>query len=124
MLVRCLAAGLRSTGRSPLFCTARDGVMGKTLSWPGGNRLAVWVKPRAGRDEVLGLREGALHVALAAPPLEGQANVALVRFLAKALGVRPRQVEIVSGQHSRHKIVRIAEIAPEELRRRVEEALQ
>ena len=98
--------------------------MGKTLSWPGGNTLAVWVKARAGRDALLGLREGALHIALAAPPVEDRANEALVRFLAQALGVRSRQVELVGGRHSRHKLVRIAEIAPEELRRRVEEALQ
>lgn len=97
--------------------------MGKTLSWPGGNTLAVWVKARAGRDAILGLREGALHIALAASPVEERANEALVRFLARVLGVRPRQVELVGGRHSRHKLVRIVDIDPDELRRRVEEAL-
>ena len=97
--------------------------MGKPLSWPGEDTLVVWVKPRAGRNAVLGLREGALHVALTAPPVEGQANQALIRFLAEALKVRPRQVQIVAGGHSRHKVVRITELAPEELRRRVEALL-
>jgi len=81
----------------------------------------VWVKPRARRDQVIGLREGALHVSLSAPPVEGRANEALVRFLADVLDVRRWQVEIVSGLRSRHKIVRVTDIAPVELRGRLEE---
>jgi uncharacterized protein (TIGR00251 family) len=96
----------------------------KALNWLGENSFPVWVKPRAGRNQVIGLREGALHVSLTAPPVEGQANEALVRFLAQVLAVRPRQVDIVSGQHSRHKIIRISEIAPEELRQRVAAMLE
>ena len=81
----------------------------------------MWVKPRARRDQVIGLREGALHVSLSAPPVEGRANEALVRFLADVLDVRRWQVEIVSGLRSRHKIVRVTDIAPVELRGRLEE---
>jgi len=84
----------------------------------------VWVKPRAGRDQVIGLREGALHVALKAPPVEGRANQALLRFLAEVLEVRPGQVALVSGERSRHKVVRISGLAPEELRRRLEAVLR
>ena len=96
----------------------------KPLNWVSDNAVAVWVKPRAGRNQVVGTREGALHVALTAPPVEGKANEALVRFLAEVLDVRPRQVEIVAGEHSRHKIVRIVDLAPDELRRRVDAALE
>ena len=71
----------------------------------------------------MGLREGALHVALAAPPVEGKANEALVRLLADVLDVRQGQVEIVSGERSRHKTVRISGIAPQELHRRVDAAI-
>ena len=95
----------------------------KALNWIGADSFAVWVKPRAGRNKVVGLREGALHVALAAPPVEGQANEALIKFLAELLGLRKRQVAIVAGDHSRHKVVRIAEVAPDELRRRVDQLL-
>lgn len=95
----------------------------KPLNWIGDNAFAVWVKPRAGRNQVVGVREGALHVALAAPPVDGKANDALVRFLAELLGVRQRQVEIVAGEHSRHKIVRINEVGPADLRRRVEQII-
>jgi uncharacterized protein (TIGR00251 family) len=92
----------------------------KPLNWVGDNTFAVWVKPRASRNQVIGIREGTLHVALTAPPVEGKANDALVRFLAELLDVRQRQVEIVTGERSRHKIVRVSEVAPDELRRRVE----
>lgn len=96
----------------------------KALNWLGDDAFPVWVKPRAGRNRVIGLREGALHVALNAPPVEGRANEALVRFLAEVLEVRQSQVEIVSGERSRHKVVRIAGLAPEELRRRLGKVLQ
>jgi uncharacterized protein (TIGR00251 family) len=95
----------------------------KTLNWIGDNSFPVWVKPRARRTQVVGIREGALHVALTAPPVEGKANEALMKFLASMLDVRQGQVEIVSGARSRYKVIRISGIAPEELRRRVEAAL-
>jgi len=95
----------------------------KSLKWIGDNGFAVWVKPRARRNKVVGLREGALHVALTAPPVEGKANDALIRFLAKLLDIRQRQVEIVAGARSRHKIVRISEIAPKELHQRIGQVL-
>ena len=92
----------------------------KGLKWLRDDTFAVWVKPRAGRERIVGLRDGALHLALKAPPVEGRANEALVRFLAKRLGVRRSQVEIISGLRSRHKVVRVAGLDPQELRRRVE----
>ncbi|MGB9722359.1 MAG: DUF167 domain-containing protein [Chloroflexia bacterium] len=96
----------------------------KALNWLGEDTFPVWVKPRAGRSQVLGLREGALHIALNAPPVEGRANEALVGFLAEVLGVRRAQVTILSGERSRHKVVRVAGLAAEELRQRLEEVLR
>lgn len=96
----------------------------KTLNWIGEDTLPVWVKPRAAHNQVIGLRQGALHVQLKAPPVEGKANEALVRFLAEVLDLRPWQVEIVSGLKSRRKVVRFAEVAPEVLHRRVQELLR
>ena len=95
----------------------------KALNWIGERSFAVWVKPRSSRSRLIGVREGALHVALTAPPVEGKANEALVRFLADLLGVRQNQVEIVSGEHSRSKIVRIVGLAPAELRERLADVL-
>jgi len=95
----------------------------KALNWIGERSFAVWVKPRASRNQVMGIREGALHVALNAPPVEGKANAALIRFLAELLGVRQRQVEIVSGERSRSKVVRVTGLDTAELHERLEKVL-
>jgi uncharacterized protein (TIGR00251 family) len=63
----------------------------------------VRVTPRGGRDAIAGWQDGALRVRLAAPPVEGRANEALVRFLARAAGLPPRSVRLVSGATSRDK---------------------
>lgn len=72
-----------------------------------GVRIRVRVTPRAGRDQIDGLREGALRVRLAAPPVEGRANEALVRLLARALGLPPRDVRVVRGETAREKLIEI-----------------
>ena len=59
----------------------------------------------------MGVREGALRVRLQAPPVDGAANEALVRFLANELGVATRQVRIVSGFGSRNKVVEVDIVA-------------
>ncbi len=76
-------------------------------TFDGGARIAVRVAPRASRDAIVGVHDGALKVALTAPPVEGAANVALVRLLAKALGVAKGDVRLVQGDRSRDKIVEI-----------------
>jgi len=73
-----------------------------------GVTIAVQVVPRARRNQVEGPHGDALRVRVAAPPVEGAANEALLSFLAERLGVRARQVGIVSGAHTRHKRVHIA----------------
>jgi hypothetical protein len=69
--------------------------------------FSVRVQPRASKDELAGERAGALLVRLTAPPLEGAANSALVRLLARALGVPPSAVEILRGESGRNKLVRV-----------------
>lgn len=64
--------------------------------------------PRAGRSGVAGMRDGALLVRLAAAPVDGAANAELISVLAKALGLPKQSVEIVTGDRSRSKRVRIA----------------
>ncbi|MFI5008332.1 MAG: DUF167 domain-containing protein [Solirubrobacterales bacterium] len=76
----------------------------------GGVTLKVRVQPRASRDALGGEREGALVVRLTAPPVEGAANEALVRFLGKALDVAPSAVRIVGGATGRNKLVTVAGI--------------
>ena len=72
-----------------------------------GVTIAVRVVPRARHTAVAGLHGDALKIRLAAPPVEGAANKALVAFLADALGVCKRDIHLVSGERSRHKLVRI-----------------
>jgi uncharacterized protein (TIGR00251 family) len=74
---------------------------------PDDVELAVLVQPRASRTRVVGEHDGLLKIQLAAPPVEGEANAALVEFLGKLLGVPRRQVELVSGDASRRKRVTV-----------------
>lgn len=74
----------------------------------GTVRLRVRVQPRASRTEIVGEHDGALKVRLAAPPVDGDANRELVRFVAKALGLAPSHVRLVSGASSRSKTLEIA----------------
>jgi uncharacterized protein len=75
---------------------------------PGAVELAVLVQPRASRTRVVGEHDGRLKLQLAAPPVEGEANAALLEFLARRLGLPRRQVTLVAGDTSRRKQVRIA----------------
>lgn len=69
--------------------------------------LTVRVIPRASKTEFAGERGGALVVRVAAPPVEGAANDALIEFFARHYGVPRRAVRIVGGEHSRVKRVEI-----------------
>ena len=85
-----------------------------------GATLRVRVKPRAGRDAIEGVREGALSVRLTAPPIEGEANNALARLLGKAARVAPSSVKILRGASSREKVLRFEGLSADELRARLE----
>lgn len=73
----------------------------------GAVTFAVKVVPRASRNEIVGVEGDALKIRLHAPPVEGQANEALIVFLAETLGVRRAQIEIVTGHLARRKVVRV-----------------
>lgn len=73
----------------------------------GAVTFAVKVVPRASRNEIAGVEGDALKIKLTAPPVEGKANEALIKFLAELLKVSRSQIEIVSGEKSKHKMVRV-----------------
>jgi len=79
--------------------------------------LTLHVQPGAKRSEVTGLHGEALRLRLAAPPIEGRANEALLRFIAELFDVPLRQVELRQGGQSRHKVVAVtgSTIDPEDL---------
>ncbi len=70
-------------------------------------RLELSVVPNAKRTAVDGLHDGALRVRLAAPPVDGKANDALLRWLAAELGVPRRGLELVRGTSARRKAVEV-----------------
>ena len=84
-----------------------------------GTRLALRVQPRASRTEVAGPHGDSLRVRLAAPPVDGAANDALVRFLAEALEVPRAAVILVGGRSSRTKAVHVTGLPPDEVARRL-----
>ena len=73
----------------------------------GGARIAVTVSPRAGRDEIVGIRGGILAVRVCAPPVDGEANRALCRLIARRAGVAPGRVRIIHGERGRKKLVAV-----------------
>lgn len=81
--------------------------------------LNVKVIPRAKRNEIVGVEGEALKLRLDAPPVEGKANEALVRFLADKLGIARAKVEIVRGETSRHKVVRVYGITTAALKQKL-----
>lgn len=79
-----------------------------------GIELDVLVSPRASRSRVLGAHEDRLKVQLAAPPVDGEANRALVALLAEVFGRPRRDVTLVRGETSRRKTVGVEGVALEE----------
>ena len=75
---------------------------------PDGISLAVKVIPRAGATKIAGTREGRLLIRLAAAPVGGAANGALIAFLSGILKVPARHISVIAGAHSRQKLVAIA----------------
>lgn len=95
----------------------------------GGVTFEVRVQPRAtraarGGAALVGLHDAALKVALTAPPVDGAANAALIAFIAEVLGVPKRRVQIVRGDKSRQKVVRVADITQSDVRAALALALQ
>jgi uncharacterized protein (TIGR00251 family) len=88
----------------------------------GGVRFSVHVQPRASRTGVVGIHGDALKVRLAAPPVDGAANAALVEFLAHAFAIPRRAVRILAGATSRAKLVELDGVTPEAVKRLCREA--
>ena len=81
--------------------------------------LSVRVIPRAGRTAIVGMRDGVLHVKLAAAPVEGAANAALIDLLSRQLRIPKRSLRIATGERSRTKTVEISGLTDEEVRTRL-----
>lgn len=82
----------------------------------GSVTLRLRVQPKASRDAVTLSPEGQMRVALTAPPVDGEANGALVVFLARRLGVAKSAVHLLHGQKSREKTLRITGVTVAQVR--------
>lgn len=91
--------------------TVRDTAQGATFS--------VKVHPRARKNAITGEVGDALKLALTAPPVEGAANEACVRFLAELLELPRSSVTIAAGESSRQKLIRVAGLSAAEVQRRL-----
>nr|MBC7244786.1 YggU family protein [Chloroflexota bacterium] len=81
--------------------------------------VAVHVVPRSPRDEIAGTYGNALRIRLKAPPVEGAANAALLAFMAQVLDIPRRQVKILSGQTSRHKLLVISNLTKDQVQQKL-----
>jgi uncharacterized protein (TIGR00251 family) len=84
-----------------------------------GLTFDIQVIPHASRAEIAGVQEGAFKIKVTAPPVEGAANEACIKLLAKELGLKKSQMEISSGAKSRKKTVLIKDISKAELETKI-----
>jgi uncharacterized protein (TIGR00251 family) len=79
--------------------------------------LTIRIQPRASRNGIVMTEDGSLKIRLTAPPVDGAANEALIKFLSEVLGLSKSQVRIVTGHISREKIVKVEGISESDARR-------
>jgi uncharacterized protein (TIGR00251 family) len=87
-----------------------------------GVLLSVKLQPRASADEIGKPLDNELRIKVTAPPVDSAANEALVKLLAETLGCSRNRVELVRGQTSRHKVVRISGLTPQEVLMKLQQA--
>ncbi|MDR2386392.1 MAG: DUF167 domain-containing protein [Deltaproteobacteria bacterium] len=87
------------------------------------SRLRVKLNPRSSRDRLVGRLGDLLKVNLTSPPVDGQANQALIKFLAKILKLAPSSLSLAQGASSRDKLIVVNGLSPEELWARLDRAL-
>lgn len=78
-------------------------------------QIQVRLRPRGSRNELIGIRDGVLQARVTAPPVDGKANRALCKLIAKQVGVAPSKVSVVRGERARDKLVRVEDLDAEGL---------
>ena len=81
--------------------------------------LSVKVQPKASKDEIIGIQDGALKVRITAPPVDGKANRHLISYLSGVFKVAKSRIELIAGETGRNKRLRIRspKLLPEQIRR-------
>ncbi len=83
----------------------------KILEKNGAIEIEIRVIPRASKSEVVGEHDGSLKVRISSPPVDGAANAELIKLLAKFFGVAKADIDLISGQTSKTKRIRIANLS-------------
>ena len=81
--------------------------------------LKLHVTPRGSKNEITGWRGDSLCVKITAPPVEGAANAAIVKFIADSLNIRKSQIDLVSGDKSREKVLKITGLSDDDIKSRL-----
>jgi uncharacterized protein (TIGR00251 family) len=85
-----------------------------------GSALAVRVTPRSSRNQIVDvLADGTVKIHIAAPPVDDQANLELVKFLSDVLGVPKSRLEIVAGASGRDKLISVLDMDVETAHKRI-----
>ena len=77
--------------------------------------IDVLVQPRASRAKIGPRHDGRIKIAVTAPPVDGEANAAVIELLAKSLGIAKSSIEVIAGASSRRKTIRIAGVSEAQL---------
>ena len=98
-------------------CRPRDRCVQRILHVVRSVDLTIRLQPRAKRNAIVDERDGVLRVSVAAAPVDGRANMALCKLIAKRAGIARGRVSVIHGERSRDKVVRVEGLALDELRR-------
>ncbi|WP_294086957.1 DUF167 family protein YggU [uncultured Actinobacillus sp.] len=88
---------------------------------PKGIRLRIFLQPKASRDQIVGLHDEELKIAISAPPVDGAANAHLLKFLSKLFKVPKSSIALEKGELQRHKQIFIPE--PKQIPQEIENLL-
>jgi uncharacterized protein (TIGR00251 family) len=83
-------------------------------------RISVQVHPGAKKNEIMRFQDGVRHIKIAAPPVEGKANIELVDFLSEVLGVSKSRITIEKGTTSRKKLIVVEGLTEAEVTKRLQ----
>jgi len=77
--------------------------------------IDILVQPRASRAKIGPMHDGRIKIAVTAPPVDGEANAAVIELFAKQLGIPRGNVEVITGASSRRKTLRIADVTEQQI---------
>ncbi|EKD69854.1 MAG: hypothetical protein ACD_46C00713G0005 [uncultured bacterium] len=86
--------------------------------------LTIYLQPGSKKSEICGMHDGHIKIKLNAPPVDGKANAALILFLSNLIGIPKSSIELISGQKSRIKRIKITGISQEMIDKKIKKSEQ